>query len=189
MSKRLLLPLLIVEQKTLCRGNVSSIDWLFYVHGVFRRLVLCYQGPECSNWRLREREILCCIINCVFKLPHRNVSSIYRLLCVHGMSRRLILCYYGPECSNWRLREREILYCIINCVFKLLFRLLFIICIFNKLFELSDRSVSSVNWFHSLYGMSRWLILRHHRPIYSDRCLCSWEIFGCLCECVPQLSR
>ncbi len=43
-----------------------------------------------------------------------------RLFKLHGMPRRIVLCFYWPDCSDRRLRCGLLLGYIFNCLFELL---------------------------------------------------------------------
>jgi len=142
------------------------------MYGMSWWLVLRHHGPIHSDRCLYSWEIFSCLSQCLLEMSHRNISSLNWIQHMHDMSRRVILRHHGPIYSDRRLYSWEVFGCLCDCVL-----------------EMSHRNISSLNWIQHMHGMSRRIVLRHHRLECSDGRLFSWEVFGWLCERVLELSR
>ena len=58
---------------------------------------------------------------------------------------------------------------------------------FYKLYKLLDRSVSGLDWFNSLFCLSRWNLLRDDWPLSGDGDLRCRKIFRLFIQCLFKL--
>ena len=86
-------------------GLLPVDSWIIKLHILPRRLRLRHHWSERSDWRLRGWKILHCLCDSVLKLLDWDVSGVNWHHCMHGMSRGLLLCYYGSHSSDERLRR------------------------------------------------------------------------------------
>ena len=80
---------------------------------MYRGVVLCDHRPDCSDQCMFLGIILRGFSDSLLKLSDRNVPGIYRLHRMFGMSRGVVLCDNGPECSYrflcvWKIFDRLI---------------------------------------------------------------------------------
>jgi len=130
-----------------------------------------------------------CIFNQLFKLSCGNLSSYNWIICMYSMLRRVVLRHHGLDCSYGCLRSWKILFGVINFLFKLFIGNICIVCIFNKLFDLSCGNLSSLNWVLDLYSMRLRIILFNHRTFCRNRGLRCGILLCCLSERLFVLSR
>ena len=103
------------------------------------------------------------------------------------MHRGVVLRHNGSECSDGRLCSRLILGRLCKCLYKLYFRIIFIIRFSNQLFKLSHGLVSSLNRINDMLRMPRGVVLRHDGFDGSDGCLRSRLILSFLFKCLFKL--
>ena len=101
-----------------------------------------------------------CLFNVVFELSCWFLSSKCRLFKLFIVSRRIVLRLLEPDCCDWSVRSGVILGRVFKCLFKLFIGDIFIVCILDKLLELSCWLISGLDGIHILLGMSRGLLLR-----------------------------
>ena len=58
---------------------------------------------------------------------------------------------------------------------------------FYKLYKLLDRNVSGLDWFNSLFCLSRWILLRDDWPLSGDGDLRRRKIFRLFIQCLFKL--
>ena len=94
------------------------------------RIVLCDHGSDCCDRRLCHRQILSCLVNCLFKLSCGNLSSDCRFFSLHSMPWGIVLRDHGSHSCDRNLRSGLILRSIRYEMFKLPIRSILILCIF-----------------------------------------------------------
>ena len=141
------------------------------------RVVLRNHRSDCSDWRLYRWKILYCLCDSVFELLDWDLSGLNWLHCMHGMSSRLLLRYYGSHSSDGRLRSGLILGRLVNHVLELFSGYILDLCIFYKLLELFRGYIYVSNWHNRMHIMSSRVILRHNWSYCSCRSLRRGLIF------------
>jgi len=170
-------------------GHFSGFDRVNFLYGMSRGVVLR------DNWSIGGHRHLCggllfCVIGIrVFELSCGIFSSNCRLVKLYLVYCRIILRYYGPDCSDWSLCSRLILGRIFKCLFKLSIGDIYVIRIFNELLELSRWLFSGLNRLHRVYGMPRRILLRDSRSYSSYRQLLSGIVFSFIIVGVFELCR
>jgi hypothetical protein len=106
------------------------------------------------------------------KLSHWLLSSNGRLFNLHIMPRRVILCRHGPYGSDRSVCTGLLLGRVFNCLFELFIGIIFFICLFNGLLELSRGLLSGLDGIHFVYGLPRRIILRDNGSHSCDGKLC-----------------
>ena len=128
---------------------------------MYRGIVLRHHRTQRCDRSLRGGFIFSRLCNNVFKLPGRGLSGYSWYYSMYGMYRGIVLCHHRTQRSDWSLHRWYIFGCFCDCLFKL-----------------SCWDLSSHDWFHSMHGMRRWILLCYHRPDCSDSRLLNWEILG-----------
>lgn len=116
---------------------------------------------------------------------------------MYSMSRRIVLRLRGPFCSHRSMCGRQIFGRICNRLFKLFIGDIFVVCIFNKLLELSRGLISSLDRIDNLCGMPWRIILCNNRShSYNGKLLfrillyCLFNgVFKLSCWCLPSNCR
>ena len=126
--------------------------------------------------------VFCCLCNGVFYLLIWLVSSDFRLFKLYCMSGRVVLCFRGPECSDWCVRGRLILGRIFYGLLKLCIGNICAVRIFYELLQLSCGILSVLHRLDCLYSMSCWIILRNNGSHRCDGSLFFGVVFCFLCN-------
>ena len=112
---------------------VSGLDGIYFLHSMSWRIVLRDIRSHSCNGNMLIGIIFCFFRHRVFKLPCWELPINLRLFKLYFLSRRLILCHHGLDCSDRSLRSGIILCRICYCMFKLYIGIVLLVGIFNEL--------------------------------------------------------